>query len=200
MTAAAKRVRRTVEASKQAILEAAERHLIDKGPNGVKVQTIGRELGLTDAAIHYHFGNREGLMEALLRFSGRRFVDNFASLAAAVDPASFDLDEAARLLTDLYSQRGTARLATWLALSGWTPKGSGMLLPMAERLHEARSSLARSRGMAAPAVDESQRLIALISTVAFAQALAGDAMLRSVGLDELGPDDFLAWVTGRTPE
>jgi AcrR family transcriptional regulator len=202
--AAGKRVRRTVEASKQAILEVAERHLIADGPNGVKVQKIGRELGLTDAAIHYHFGNRDGLLEALLRFSGRRFVDDFASLAESVDLASFGLDQAARLLTELYGRRGTARLAMWLALSGWTPKGSGMLRPMADLLHKARTARAVDRGLEAPPFEDSQRLIALLSTLAFAQALTGDAVLRSVGLDKLPPDDFLDWVgreveAGRAP-
>lgn len=192
--AVGKRVRRTVEASRQAILEVAERHLIDEGPNGVKVQKIGRELGLTDAAIHYHFGNREGLLEALLRFSGRRFVEDFASLADSVDLASFGLDQAARLLTDLYGRRGTARLAMWLVLSGWSPTGSGMLLPMAELLHEARAARALDRGLDAPLLEDSQRLIALLSALAFAQALTGDAVLRSVGLDNLQTDEFLAWV------
>lgn len=47
-----RRVRRTVEASRQAILETAERHLAAEGPNGVKVQRFATELGMTDAAIH----------------------------------------------------------------------------------------------------------------------------------------------------
>ncbi|HEX5380180.1 MAG TPA: helix-turn-helix domain-containing protein [Phenylobacterium sp.] len=192
--AVGKRIRRSVEASKHAILEVAERHLIDDGPNGVKVQKIGRELGITDAAIHYHFGNREGLLEALLRFSGRRFVDDFAAMAESVDLASFSLDQAARLLTDLYGRRGGARLAMWLVLSGWSPKGSGMLLPMATLLNEARTRRALDRGLEVPTLEDSQRLIALLSALAFAQALTGDAVLRSVGLNNLAPDAFLSWV------
>ena len=52
---ASKRVRRSVEVSKRTILERAEHYLIAEGLNGVKVQKIARDLGLSDAAIHYHF-------------------------------------------------------------------------------------------------------------------------------------------------
>lgn len=197
-----KRVRRTVEASRRTILEAAERHLIAEGPHGVKVQTIARDLGLTDAAIHYHFGNREGLLEALLRFSGRRFVDELALAMEGKDPSSFDLDQAARLLADLYGRRGTARLAMWLILSGWSPSGAGMLQPLADWLHLSRASRAERLGLAAPRLEDSQKLIALLSAVTFTQALSGDALLRSVGLTAVPPDDFLSWTTdvlGREP-
>ena len=65
------RIRRTPEASKAAILAAAERRLIREGPEGVRVQRIAADLGMTDAAVHYHFGSREALVEALLRSEGR---------------------------------------------------------------------------------------------------------------------------------
>jgi len=195
--AGGKRIRRTVEASRQAILEAAERYLIAEGPNGVKVQRIARDLGLTDAAIHYHFGNREGLLESLLRFSGRRFVEELEGAMAASDTAGFDLREAAIRLSELYERRGTARLAMWLMLAGWSPKGAGMLQPLAEWLHAGRARRAEAAGLAAPAFEDSQKLIALLGAVTFAQALSGDAHLRSAGLQGLAQDEFLAWVADR---
>ena len=126
-----RRVRRTVEESRQAILEIAERYLAAEGPNGVKVQRIAADLGMTDAAIHYHFGNRDGLLQALLRFSGLRFVTELEQAVASGRTEDLDLASAARLLSDLYDRRGTARLAMWLMLSGWSPTGEGMLLPLA---------------------------------------------------------------------
>ncbi|WP_309645475.1 helix-turn-helix domain-containing protein [Phenylobacterium sp.] len=192
--AGGKRVRRTVEASRQAILEAAERCLIDEGPNGVKVQRIARDLGLTDAAIHYHFGNREGLMEALLRFSGRRFVEEVQGAMSVGDAAGIDLRQAASRLSELYERRGTARLAMWLMLAGWSPKGAGMLQPLAEWLHAGRAQRARAAGLAAPAFEDSQKMIALLGAVTFAQALSGDAHLRSAGLQGVAQNEFMAWV------
>lgn len=189
-----KRVRRTVEASRQAILESAERYLIAEGPHGVKVQTIARDLGLTDAAVHYHFGNREGLLDALLRFSGRRFVEEIALVMDGKDPASFDPDTAARLLSDLYGRRGAGRLAMWLILSGWSPTGDGMLQPLAAGVHEWRTGRAKRLGLANPGLEDSQKFVALLSAVAFTQALTGRALLDSVGLTQLPSDELLSWV------
>ncbi|MBW8815313.1 MAG: TetR/AcrR family transcriptional regulator [Caulobacterales bacterium] len=197
MAAETKRVRRTVEASRQAILEAAELYLAADGPEGVKVQRIARDLGLTDAAIHYHFGNREGLLEALLRFSGRRFLGELEGAMATQDAADFDLPRAAALLAELYERRGAARLAMWLTLSGWSPHGDGMLRPLAEWLHAARARRAAAAGQPAPELADSQKGIALLSAVTFAQALAGDAHLRSVGLTAVSSEAFLAWLTER---
>ena len=50
----ATRQRRTPQAAKFAILDAAERRLHDEGPEGVRIQRIAADLGITDAAIHYH--------------------------------------------------------------------------------------------------------------------------------------------------
>ena len=190
-----KRVRRTVEVSRQAILETAERYLIQEGPQGVKVQKVARDLGLTDAAIHHHFGNREGLLEALLRFSGRRFMDELVQATEGCDPLSFDLATATRLLSDLYDQRGAARLAMWLVLSGWSPPGDGMLRPLSDRFHASRTVRAEQLGLPVANLEDSQKLIALLSAVVFTQALFGDALMRSVGLSAVSPKDYLSWVT-----
>lgn len=192
-----KRVRRSVEASRQTILEAAERALIAEGTHGVKVQTIARELGLTDAAIHYHFGNREGLLEALLRFSGRRFVEDLTTAMEGMHPATFDPATAARMLSDLYDRRGTAKLVMWLSLSGWSPSGAGMLEPLALGVHEWRSSQACQVGLPAPDLDDSRRLIALLSALTFTQALTGEALPSSVGLTNLSSSDLLSWAASR---
>jgi AcrR family transcriptional regulator len=192
-----RRVRRTVEASRQAILETAERYLAAEGPNGVKVQRIATDLGMTDAAIHYHFKNREGLLGSLLRFSGRRFVGELEQVMARQDAQDFGLARAGELLTEFYERRGTARLAMWLVLSGWSPTGEGMFLPLAERLHADRTRRAAASGRPAPDLADSQKLIALIAAVTLTQALSGDAHLRAVSLPGLSPQDFLAWVAER---
>lgn len=193
-----KRVRRSAQASKLAILQAAEGRLIAQGPDAVRVQPIARDLGLTDAAVHYHFGSREKLLEALLRYSGRRFVDELGAAIAGhrAEGEAFDLTRAGALLTDFYDRKGAARLVMWLSLSGWRPEGSGMLAPLVDWLHEVRSARAAAQGAPAPAREDSQYAIALLSASAMSQALFGDAVLRSVGLDPAKAPDFTAWLTG----
>jgi AcrR family transcriptional regulator len=189
-----KRVRRSVEASRLAILEAAARHLIADGPEGVKVQRVARELGLTDAAIHYHFGSREALMEALLRYSGRQFVAQLREAVANPAATAPALRDVATLLLRFYQDRGAARLAMWLALSGWQPEGSGMLEPLVDRLHAQRLANAKKRGDPRPIRRDSQSAIAVLSAAAFSQALVGDAIWRSVGADETRREQLVTWL------
>lgn len=191
-----KRVRRTLEASREAILEVAERHLVEDGPAGVKVQKIGRELGISDATIHYHFGNRDGLLEALLRHSGQRFSRELAQASEGEQP--IDARKVLGLLNDLYGKRGGARLAAWLVQSGWTPAGSGMLLDLCQRLNAQQALEAEANGAPPPTLEDTQKLVALLSALAFTQAIMGDALPRSVGLDGLEASALDSWALRQT--
>src|SRR5260370_1498223 len=108
VTKATKRIRRSPEASKLAILEAAERRLIKDGPDGVRVQRIAADLGMTDAALHYHFGNREALVKALMRFSAKRLVEDIGGALETWDVDRLDLHQLGALFRKRYAERGVA--------------------------------------------------------------------------------------------
>lgn len=52
--------------TKERILDAAQRLFADKGFNGASLRAVTREAEVNLAAIHYHFGSKEGLVRALL--------------------------------------------------------------------------------------------------------------------------------------
>jgi AcrR family transcriptional regulator len=189
----AKRLRRTPQAAKVAILEAAERRLHDEGPEGVRIQRIAADLGITDAAIHYHFGSREALMDALLRRIGRRLVDDIEATIESWAPDQIDVAALGRLFQRAYADERAARLAFWLSLGGWRPKGSGMFKPLVEQVHRARVQAARKAGRAAPRISDTQYAIALLSAAHMHAAMSGEAVLASVAADRtgLGQHDFL---------
>ncbi|SKA40631.1 transcriptional regulator, TetR family [Enhydrobacter aerosaccus] len=184
----ASRQRRTPQAAKLAILEAAERRLHDEGPDGVRIQRIATDLGLTDAAIHYHFGTREALMDALLRRIGRRLVDDIEATIESWAPDRIDVAALGRLFQRAYADERAARLAHWLSLAGWRPKGSGMFRPLVERVHRARVQAARKAGRATPRLADTQHAIALLSAAHMHAAMSGDAVLASVATERPGPD------------
>ena len=62
MPEAKPRVRRSRDEAQHAILEAAEKRLREGGPEAVRVQHVAADLGITDAAIHHHFGSRQLLV------------------------------------------------------------------------------------------------------------------------------------------
>ena len=184
------RRRRPAAEARRRILEAAEKHLVERGPEGVRVQSLARELGITDAAIHYHFGS----------FGGRELR---AALEAAVGPSlSEELDLPAFLsaATSIFRDRGYSRLALWLSASGWRSRGSGLFDDLVGGIRAARPG--RS-------LEEARHLAATIALLLMAEPIFGEAARRSVSLPA-GPEAarrferFLArnltsWVEGEVP-
>src|SRR5215468_699198 len=188
-----KRLRRTPQAAKLAILEAAEQRLHDDGPEGVRIQRIAADIGITDAAIHYHFGSREALMDALLRRIGRRLVDDIEATIARWAPDQIDVAALGRLFQRAYADERAARLALWLSIAGWRPKGSGMFKSLVERVHRARIEAARKSRQPAPRLSDTQYAIALLSAAHMHAAMSGEALVASVAKDPASLDqrDFL---------
>ncbi len=192
----AKRIRRTPEAAKLAILEAAERRLIEDGPDGVRVQHIAADLGITGAALHYHFGSRETLIDAVRRFSAKRLLTDIEAILEAWDVDRLDLHRLSALFRKTYADRGAARLIFWLALSGRKPRGSGLLKGLIEAVHQARERRALASGRAPPPMSDTRFVIALLSSVHAVMPVAGDALLLSAAADagKVGTKRFLDWV------
>jgi AcrR family transcriptional regulator len=195
VTKAAKRVRRSPEASKLAILQAAERRLIEDGPDGVRVQRIAADLGMTDAAVHYHFGNREALVDALMRFSAKRLVEDIGAAMESWDVDRLDLHELGALFRKTYAERGVARLVLSV-LAGRRPRGAGMLRRLVEAVHEARERHAKARGQKPPPFADTQFVIVLLSGTHLLMPIAGEALLLSAdaAADKAGMEHYLDWV------
>lgn len=74
------------ETTRQRILDAAERLFSEHGINGVSLRTIVAEAGVNTAAVHYHFGSKQGLLEAVFaRHAAPMAEERMALLAACSD-------------------------------------------------------------------------------------------------------------------
>jgi AcrR family transcriptional regulator len=192
----AKRIRRTTEAARRAILEAAERRLIEDGPDGVRVQHIAADLGMTGAALHYHFGSREALIDSVRRYSAKRLLTDIDAILEAWDVDRLDVRRLGALFRKTYAERGAARLIFWLALSGRKPRGSGLMGGLIEAVHRARERRALAYGRAAPSISDTRFVVALLSSVHAVMPVAGDALLGSASAEggKAGRERFLDWV------
>jgi len=192
----AKRIRRTTEAARRAILEAAERRLIEDGPEGVRVQHIAADLGMTGAALHYHFGSREALIDSVRRYSAKRLLTDIDGILEAWDVDRLDVRRLGALFQKTYAERGAARLIFWLALSGRKPRGSGLMGGLIEAVHRARERRALAYGRAAPSISDTRFVVALLSSVHAVMPVAGDALLQSASAEagKAGRERFLDWV------
>lgn len=111
-----RRRRATGEEARARILAAATDLLRKAGPEGLRLSALARELGVSHQAILYHFGSREGLVEAVVHGAleslqaelagGLRVLDDHERGAAKL------LERAFEVLVD----QGYGRLLAWVAL------------------------------------------------------------------------------------
>jgi AcrR family transcriptional regulator len=72
-------------AAEEALLDAAERLLVDVGHAGITTRRLAEEAGVNHGLVHYYFGSNESLLvRALERFTGRLIERQRALYAADV--------------------------------------------------------------------------------------------------------------------
>jgi len=178
------RRRRTAPEARRVILLAAEKRLADGGPEAVRVALVAADVGITDAAVHHHFGSREGLLAALLRHCARKLRSEVAASLAADATGTAGIRRAAERIAAIYWDGGAARLALWLALSGEKPRGSGMYRPLVDAVQSVRVYRARTLGLAAPRRESAQHAVALLNLALVGEPIHAGALLRSVDLPD----------------
>jgi TetR/AcrR family transcriptional regulator, transcriptional repressor for nem operon len=81
------------------ILDAAERLVQERGFNGFSYADVARELGVTKAALHYHFASKAELGDALVD----RYAERFLDALSRVDAEGSDAGEKLRAYAQLYA-------------------------------------------------------------------------------------------------
>src|SRR3954453_2436571 len=89
----------------QRILDTAEALVQVRGFNGFSYADVATELGITKAALHYHFRGKAPLGQALVARYAARFADALASIDAGRAPAAARLDAYATLYADVLSEQ-----------------------------------------------------------------------------------------------
>src|SRR5712692_2285775 len=87
------------------ILDVAERLAQVRGFNGFSYADIARELGITKAALHYHFAAKADLGEALISRYASRFGEALAAIDATTPTAPDKLRGYAALYADVLRDR-----------------------------------------------------------------------------------------------
>jgi AcrR family transcriptional regulator len=170
--------RRTAEEARRAILDAAEHRLGEVGPDGLRLQQIARDVGVSHPAILHHFGSREELVKAVVQraIEGLEAETVRAFAGGTGAPPSLEIIERTY---DVLVDKGYARLVAWVLLSGHRIEPSNRLRIVAEVAHARR----KAGGGTAPFEDTLFRAL-LVALVTFGEAVAGPAMRASAGLDD----------------
>jgi AcrR family transcriptional regulator len=110
------RVRRSQEASRENILEAAERLLVQQGPQSLRLADVAKEAGVANATVLHHFGTISGVQAALMEKMIAELVAGLLAMELPADPKA-GRRAGIQNLFDAFEAKGAARLAAWLELT-----------------------------------------------------------------------------------
>src|SRR5437879_2351895 len=179
MTEPARRVRRTPEEAKRLILETAQALIARTGPQGLRLQDIAAEAGISHPLILHHFGSRAGLVRALTREAAAELKDRLVtSLTQPESSISEHLDP----VFDAF-RGGLAQRLAWLLVEDpdAAPANNAMILrEIADTLHARRAAAATPGSTIAR--EDTEWLIHLVATSAFGEAMYGAQLRRSAGI------------------
>ena len=192
-SASAKRLRRTPEEARELILDTAQALIARSGPEGLRLQDIAAEAGISHPLILHHFGSRAGLVRALARRAAASLRDR---LVAAIGAPDYSFEKQIDRVFDALRD-GLAQTLSWLAATEPDGGESGETMIMREiidTLH-ARRTAAAPPGVIASREDTEWRAF-LVTFAAFGDALYGVPLRRSAGLPETDDTDrrFRLWL------
>ncbi len=190
-----RRVRRSPEEARRLILETAQALIARTGPEGLRLQDIAAEAGISHPLILHHFKSRAGLVRALTRQTAAEFKDRFVAALAQPELTTEALIDR---VFDAFAG-GLAQRLAWLAITdpeGMDPEGEADEPATVQR--EIAETLHMRRVAAAPpgrevTREDSQWLMHLVAVAAFGEAMHGVRLRRGRGQDEGETRRFRAW-------
>jgi AcrR family transcriptional regulator len=146
------------------------------------MRSVPRQLGMADAGVAHHFGTRDALLKALLRHGGRRIREAVKDGALARHAPTVQ-----RLIDGIYSvyADGYGGLAIALHAAGWRDKGSGVLTPVVDALHNLRPR----QGGRRPPRSQTQLAVAALHQALATETAYGAAFRRSASISEPAASD-----------
>lgn len=185
---AAPRTRRSAEEARQDILDAAQAAFERGGPAAVRLKPIAEACGVTHSGVLYHFGSREGLLEALFQRAALSLrEDALAAVSGAWAGGQLDLEE---LLSSVYARvadPSRAQLLSYLLAHGRDPFPAANeqgLARIAQGLAAFASGFMKEGKLSS---EDAAFGIELIALVMFGDLLVGDQVrtrLRDQPVDE----------------
>jgi AcrR family transcriptional regulator len=190
---AAKRLRRTPEEARQLILDTAQVLIVRDGPEGLRLQDIAAEAGISHPLILHHFGSRAGLVRALARRATAELRDR---LISAMSTPDYSFEEQIDRVFDAF-RGGLAQILAWLATTEPDGGESGETMIMREiidTMHARRS--ANAPPGATVSREDTEWAVFLVTFAAFGDAIYGAPLRRSAGLPDNDKTDhrFRAWL------
>ncbi len=186
---------------RERILEVAGRMLNQVGPDGLRLQEIAKEVGVSHPLLLHHFGSRAGLVHAVVERSMQALEsDILASLSSPTGEPTSDPAALIERTFRAFHDQGHARLLAWLSLSGMTQKESGSRLgDIAAIVHAMRTNELKARGQKVPPLEDSSFVVILACFALLGDAIWGRVVREGTTLGKKDPNGerFRQWLTGK---
>ncbi len=197
MPSGERRKRRTADQARREILDAAQRRLVEGGPDAIRLQDIARDVGISHPAILHHFGSREGLLGALDERAIRALTNDVARVLSLDGEREVTGAQLIERVAEAMEEQGLARLIAWWSLRG--PSQDGSLDPA--RLVVEAAELIRDRLLrsdvpgSSPPLDHLVFGVRLAVVAMFGDALIGDELTQRPAAErEAERHRFRAWL------
>lgn len=112
------RERLTQQDSRRAAIDAAQRVLIEEGPQAVTLKAVAARVGKTHANLLHHFGSAAGLQTELARSIAEQVTASIANAVELARRGDADPREIVDRTFDAFGKEGAGALAAWMIISG----------------------------------------------------------------------------------
>jgi AcrR family transcriptional regulator len=176
-------------AAEEALLDAAERLLIDVGHAGITTRRLAEEAGVNHGLVHYYFGSNESLLvRALERFT-ERLIERQRALYAADQPFVEKWRTAMRYLVS----EDLAYEKVWLELQALAWNDADLQARLARVNSEWRAVLTEAFEEPHRELGIDMPLDALVSLV---MTFNTGIIVERLGGIETGHRELLKWIDG----
>lgn len=183
-----KRRARNPDASRESILQAAAELFSQRGYAGVGVDELAARSGIAKTAIYHHFGNKDGLLAAVLERTAAAWIEGIRQSSSEASYPFERLDRAlAGMRTMLEEKPWVLKLVQILALEVADQKPE-IRATLQSLLHRATAAIVEGmeEAMGGP-VPNAERISKVVLAL-----LDGIAMGQHVDPDNLSLDDAFA--------
>lgn len=188
-----RRIRRSPEAARDAVLKAARERLLKHGIDGLKIADVARDAGMSHATLLHHFGSSDAMRRALIERMAGELLNEFIGLIGAGEPSPARLGELFRRLFSGLSDSRHAQLFAWFALTALDRPDE--VVNAATETRPLVEALLEQMTRQAVAAKTPPRYIALLVVAAAIGLGVAGPWLRQVRLLESDSDvgDFAQW-------
>ncbi|TNE90911.1 MAG: TetR/AcrR family transcriptional regulator [Deltaproteobacteria bacterium] len=184
------RRRRSAEETKRIILDVAQDQLAAHGLDGMTLDAIAAEVGVSRQAVLHHFGSRAGLMRAVV---GEAWGGLFSALSS-LDASDLGPREFLDTVDQVVRKKGHARIGAWLLLSG-----KGLPPEVFEGVLAELPKQAEGRVPEGATQKDVEFGLLLVAAALFGDAIFGERLRQALGLPdgEEERESFRAWMAER---